>query len=364
MHFRRPRAVLASRLVSDRRPTLADVARVAGVHKATASRALNEATVTRVQPATARRVQAAAKQLGYRPNAYARGLRTRVSRTIGVLLPDIVDPVFPPVVKGIEAALTARGYAAILANTDGDTERERAAFDSLLARQVDGLIVAGSDHLLEALTQSAADGTPVVSLTRAGHGGQFVSTVTADSAAGVEAVIDHLVALGHRRIAALTVPTPPNGSAGSARGGAALGRYATLFRAAARARGLTDEQCPIVAAPGGDVAAGTQGMRQLLRCCPQLTAVAAQNDLLAVGALRELRTAGLVCPDHISVIGCNDIPLATELTPALSTVRLPGQQHGVVAAETILGTIGSTAPARHLLLPVTLVARQSCGPAR
>src|SRR2546426_1544172 len=124
------------------RPTLADVAQRAGVHKATASRALNERTRGEVNSDTVRRVLAAARSLGYTPNALARGLRTARTSTVGVLLPDLTNPLFPPIVRGIEDVLSAHGYTALLANTDNDAAKERTAFTTLRSRQVDGFIVA------------------------------------------------------------------------------------------------------------------------------------------------------------------------------------------------------------------------------
>ncbi|WP_369813378.1 LacI family DNA-binding transcriptional regulator, partial [Yonghaparkia sp. Soil809] len=127
------------------RPTIDDVARLAGVHKATVSRALNQRTERLVGRDTVLRVREAAESLGYVPNVMARGLRTDSSMTIGVVIPDLTNPLFPPIVRGIESHLQSRGYTALLANTDENESGERVAIASLLDRRVDGLII-GSGH--------------------------------------------------------------------------------------------------------------------------------------------------------------------------------------------------------------------------
>src|SRR6266849_1009651 len=139
----------------DRPATLRDVAAAARVHPATASRALNPETRILVSEDTARRVTDAAAALGYRPNTVARSLRTRRSHSVGVLIPDLNNPLFPPIVRGIEDRLAAAGYVALIGNTDGDAERERMLFEQMRARHVDGLVLATA-HLRSPLLAEAA----------------------------------------------------------------------------------------------------------------------------------------------------------------------------------------------------------------
>src|SRR5450755_3760521 len=146
--------------------TLRDVARRAGVHPATASRALSPETRLLVSDATAQRVVEAAAALGYRPNAVARSLRTRRSHTIGVLIPDLNNPLFPPMVRGLEDRLAADGYVALIGNTDGDEERERVIFEQMRARHVDGFVLATA-HLRSPLLLAAAKADlPIVLMNR------------------------------------------------------------------------------------------------------------------------------------------------------------------------------------------------------
>src|ERR671919_2480884 len=147
--------------------TLRDVARVAGVHPATVSRALNEETRALVNEETARRVLKAAERLGYQPNPIARGLKTSRSYTIGVVVPDLRNPIFPPMARGIEDRLEPAGYTSLLANTDNDPEREQLSFDALRARQVDGYITASARREHPLLVELASGGAPLVLVNRA-----------------------------------------------------------------------------------------------------------------------------------------------------------------------------------------------------
>src|ERR1700729_2598838 len=153
----------------DRPATLRDVAAAAGVHPATASRALSPETRILVSEETAARVLAAAEELGYRPNTVARSLRTRRSHSVGVLIPDLNNPLFPPIVRGIEDRLAAAGYVALIGNTDGDAERERMLFEQMRARHVDGLVLA-TVHLGDPLlAESGRADLPVVLMNRLGR---------------------------------------------------------------------------------------------------------------------------------------------------------------------------------------------------
>ena len=180
--------------------TLRDVARVAGVHPGTVSRALNPETRGLVNERTAQRVLAAAKELGYRPNPIARGLRTNRSNTIGVLVPDLMNPLFAAVVRGIEDGLRDGGYTPLIANTDNDPERERVAFDAMRARQVDGFIAATArrDHWL--LADEIVSGATVVLVNRRVDS-DAIPAVTGDDHEGIRLAVEHLAELGHRRIA-------------------------------------------------------------------------------------------------------------------------------------------------------------------
>ena len=175
-------------------PTLRDVAKLANVHPGTVSRALNPHTRRMVNAETARRVLEAAERLGYRPNPIARGLKTNRSHTIGVLVPDLTNPLFPPIVRGIQDVLERAGYTPLIANTDNDPDRERNDFEAMRARQVDGVITATArlDHSL--LDEMAADGLPIVLVNRRLDDGPLPSA-TVDDHAGALMAVRHLIEL-------------------------------------------------------------------------------------------------------------------------------------------------------------------------
>ena len=335
-----------------RRATIEDVARLAEVHKATVSRALNARTEHHVGRETVERVRAAAEKLGYVPNAMARGLRTANSMTIGVILPDLTNPLFPPMVRGIEDFLQPRGYTALLANTDDHEATETLATRSLLARRVDGLIVASGHSDFTALGEAREAGLPTVLLNRDAGSLRF-PLVTGDDATGVEEAVAHLAELGHRDI--LHLAGPPRLSTSTTRRNA--------FEAAcARIPGMRHR---VVEVEALTIDAGYRAMDAMLASdVDRPTAIVAGNDLLALGVLRSLRAHELECPGEVSVVGFNDMLFAADFTPPLTTVRVPTLQMGAEAARMLLEIIETgEEPTEPLCLPVSLVIRGSTGPA-
>ncbi|MFE2044919.1 LacI family DNA-binding transcriptional regulator [Streptomyces sp. NPDC059477] len=339
----------------NKRPTIADVAALAGVHKATASRALGPSTSALVNAATARRVRQAAEQLGFTPNSAARSLRTNRSFTVGVLLPDLTNPLFPPIVRGIEEALGPRGYTALLANTDNDEAKERAGFDALRGRQVDGFIVATARREHALLDRARAAGVPIVLVNRRTDD-RLLPWVAGDDATGMTLAVEHLAGLGHRAIG--HVAGPSSMSTGVIR--------AQAFRAAAEAAGIGPGAAPVVESEAYTVAAGERATRDLLDRYPATTAICAGNDLIALGALRAARARGLRCPADLSLVGFNDMQFADEFQPPLTTVHVPHLDLGAEAARLLLEQLDSneeqgtpTPLAKTVLLPVRLVVRAS-----
>jgi LacI family transcriptional regulator len=317
---------------SDQPVTLKDVAREAGVHPATASRALNPGTIELVSGETATRIRAAADALGYRPNAVARSLRTRRSDTIGVLIPDLTNPLFPPIVRGIEDRLAANGYIALIGNTDSDDERERLVFERMRARHVDGIVTATAHLNSPLLAEAVADRLPVVLVNRAADGYGF-PCVSADNERGIGLVVEHLLALGHRRIG--HIAGPQDTSTG-------LSRYRG-FADAMRAHGVDPDPRLVAYASAYSLDEGERCCRELLAADPGCTAIAAANDMLAVGCYTAIESASLNCPKDISVVGFNDMPFIDRLKPPLTTVSFPHYQVGTEAGRLILEQIAATA---------------------
>ena len=185
--------------------TLRDVAARAGVHPATASRALNPETRLLVKEDTARRVLEAAELLGYHPNPVARSLRTRRSHTVGVIIPDLTNPLFPPIVRGLEDRLAAAGFVALIGNTDGDGERERLVFEQMRARHADGIVLATAHLSDPLLAEAARTGLPVVLVNRMAQDHSLPS-VSVDNESGMRMAVAHLIGQGHRQIAHIAGP--------------------------------------------------------------------------------------------------------------------------------------------------------------
>lgn len=332
-------------------PTIHDLAQHLGVHKSTVSRAMDPARRHLISTELLQRVEAAARELGYRPNRAAAALSTGRSRTIGVLLPDITNPVFPPILRGIEDALDGDGYFALLANTSGRDDAAQTAVERMQAQRVEGFLVATAvrdDTWLEGLRKS---GARIVLVNRTDGRGELPAVIS-DDMLGMRLAVDHLVALGHRRIAHLA--GPGSFSTGLSR---RIG-----FEQALRAQAL--EPAAVAECAAYSVEAGHAAMLPLCtrkRGKLPFSAVVAANDLIALGALQALRERGIAVPGEVSVIGHNDMPLLDQVSPPLSSVRIQHYEMGYRAARLLLeqlrGTPGSVEAT--VVLRPTLVVRGS-----
>jgi LacI family transcriptional regulator len=333
-------------------PTLRNVAAMAGVHAATASRALNPKTRPLVNAGTARKVLRAAEALGYQPNPIARSLKTARSSTVGLVIPDLTNPLFPPIVRGIEDVLGPAGYNAWIVNTDNDPDREKAQIDSLCSRQVEGLIVATARLEHPLLTRLHAQGMNLVLVNRRVEG-LDIPSITPDDSAGIAMAVQHLVDLGHQRIAHLAGPQTT--STGVIRSRA--------FRHAVLDHGLDADPSLVVCCESWTETEGARALRTLLDAGTAFTAVVAGNDLIALGCYDVFAERGIRCPEDVSVVGFNDMPFLDKLRPPLTTVRVPHYEIGAEAGRMLLDTIEE--PGRHprsVLLPPSLVVRQSTTP--
>lgn len=329
--------------------TLRDVARVARVHPSTASRALNSETRSLVNSQTVKRVLAAAEELGYQPNSLARGLKLNRTFTIGMLLPDLTNPLFPPMVRGIEDRLAKAGYTLVLSNTDNDDDKERSTLDGMLLRRVDGLVLATARREFPLLDEILAADMPAVMINRTAEDAR-VSGVTPDDHAGMALALRHLVERGHRRIAHI---------AGTQAVSTGLARY-QAFVSWCQSEGIPFDGNLVVFADWFREDSGLKACRELLARGEEFTAIVAANDLIALGCYEALREQGLGVPHDVSVIGYNDIPFCDKVAPALTTVRTPKYQMGVKSAELLLETMEDrdTTPVSLRLSP-QLVERES-----
>jgi LacI family transcriptional regulator len=342
----------APKIVRVSAPTLRDVAQMAGVHPATASRALNPQTRPLVNADTARKVLRAAESLGYQPNPIARSLKTARSSTVGLVIPDLTNPLFPPIVRGIEDVLTPVGYSAWIVNTDNDPAREETHVESLRSRQVEGLIIATARRNHPLLVRLHQMGVRMVLVNRRVDGLELPS-VTADDAAGISMAVTHLAALGHTRIAHLAGPQQTSTGVTRAR----------AFRHAVRDLGLDDDPALIVECGYWSETEGAQSLRQLLDAGTTCTAIVAGNDLIALGCYDVFAERGMRCPDDMSVVGFNEMPFLDKMNPPLTTVSIPHYELGSEAARLLLDTIDDPDRLpRSVLLAPSLVVRASTAP--
>jgi DNA-binding LacI/PurR family transcriptional regulator len=339
---------------SGRRATIRDVAALAGVSHQTVSRVINGSS--KVTESTRERVLGAIRELSYVPSPMARGLISNRTRSLGMVSAEISDHSFAEAVAGAEAETRKRGYYLIVASVEDESrDDERGYLRLMLARRVEGLIIARPSVPLssEQLLPAVAAGVPLVAIGSSELPGFTV--VDVDNVDGGRQATAFLVAQGHRRIATITGPHEWPSAQARLEG----------YRKALRAGRIAADRSLVETSPDWGLEAGQAAMKRLLERATPFTALFAQSDLIALGAMRELRARGLRVPDDVSVVGYDDIPVAEFVHPALTTVRQPIRGVGAVAARIVLDRLasedardGDSGPQRHLL-PAELVVRET-----
>ncbi len=330
------------------RPTIQDVARRAGVSRQTVSRVLNNKG--EVRPETRERVLAAIEELNYRPNAVARSMVRGHTCTLGCIAPSLTDFTFASIIEGAQAEARRLGYF-ILTGSAPTEQAVESLLEEFLHRQVDGLMVFNpyADGRFRYLLPLIENGTPVVYLGNTSRG-EPVSSVRCDDPDGGFQATRYLLELGHTAIA--TITGPPNEEC--------VGDRLNGYRRTLEENGLSVDDRRIVS---GDWSAlsGYRATRSLLEAGVPFTAIFAQNDQMAIGAIRALREAGLQVPRDVSVIGFDDIPLASYFDPPLTTLRQPMAELGEQAARLLISALRQSTPIlEQLLLPACVVERASC----
>ncbi len=336
--------------MTDRRPpaTIREVAQRAGVSTATVSRVL--AGIGNPKPATAAAVLAAAEAVAYRPSGVARSLRMKRTSTLGLIVTDIQNPFFPELVQAADLAARGLGYSILLGSGAYDEQRAMHYLNLMVDRRVDGLIISSSQVSDASWKWLLASPVPVV-VANAEMGDLPVTVVTSDNEGGARLAAQHLVELGHRRIAYIRGLDSYTADAPRLEG----------FRAVVREAGLPAADTPELPSDGlfegGEVAT-----TELLSRRTDVTAIACYNDITAIGALRALRTAGRRVPADISVVGLDDIAAASWVVPALTTVAQQKSEMGRLAVERLIAAIEDPAgavPPETIRLPMTLRVRES-----
>ncbi len=331
------------------RSNIKDIARIADVHPSTVSRVLNPETRSMVSEALAEEILRIAEELGYRRNPLASGLRTRKTFTVGIVIPDLTNPVFPPIVRSAEQTLDGAGYIAILADSGSRERREAEIIENMRTRDVDGLILATATRRDPVVDTCVEQGIPVVLVNRT-VSRHHVPAVVNDDELGIELALEHLVGLGHEHVA--YIGGPQTTSTG-------YGRY-HAFTKSAKKLGVNVDKDLIVNATAFSETAGAAALDALLDRGKHLTAVLTANDLLALGCYDALDAQGLRCPQDVSITGFNDMPYVDRMDPPLTTLRIAHDALGVQAAQLLLERIEDPeAPAEERRLAPELIVRGS-----
>lgn len=328
--------------------TIADVAKRAGVSKMTVSRVINDSGY--ISPETRERVQQAIEELGYIPNALARSLRFKQTRTIGLILTDITNPFFTTIARSVEDAASEQGFSVIFCNTDEDEEHEAEYVNVLMRKQVDGLLLVPTNCYSESIPFLQSQTVPFVVLDRRIPETQ-VDVVRCDSETGAHTLTQHFLDLGHRQLAILSGPREVT---------SAVDRVAGFQRAIQEA-GLPPDATRVIYGLF-TVDGGYRSAQELLAMdAPPPTAIFAANNFIAIGALKALREHGLRVPDDVSLGAFDDLPASINADPFLTVVEQPAYDMGLQATRLLLARMAGTLPpdAQEIILPTKLIIRKS-----
>lgn len=325
-------------------PTLKDVAKRAGTSVSIVSYVLNGKK--KVKDSTYGRIMEAVKEVGYVPNQLAVALKTRKTYTIGVIVPDISNQFFPEIVKGIEDKVQQKNYSIILCNTDNDAKREEKYINTLVSKEIDGIIFIGTSKVERALENKTK--LPVVLVDRR-TGDQYIS-VSTDNVKGGYLATEHLIKKGRRNIVLLTGPT-----------------YIKTFadRIAGHKKALEDYDLPykesqIRQCEEFCTSGGYQAVQDLIVSKQNFDGIFAANDLIAFGAIRALQENQFAIPKDVSIVGYDDIFLSSIIMPALTTIHQPQYEMGEYAATLMLKIIAKKEiDDREIFLEPTLIERET-----
>ncbi len=325
-----------------------DIASLARVSTATVSHVINQ--TAHVSSELTERVMRAIRELNYHPNAMARSLRTRQSRTVGMVVPSITNPFFPAVVRGVEDVLSQEGYTLLLGNSDYDIQKEEAYYHTFSAKRVDGLVLEITPtQPPQYFWRHKWDETPVVCIDRVypAVGGD---AVLVDNLAGSYEAVCHLLEAGHRRIGVITGPQQM----------LMAGRRLRGYKRALRAFGVAIDP-ELVREGHFDVQSGYEQAKALLGLGGRPTALFVSNGLMTLGALRAILEFGLRCPEDIALVSFDDLDGFELMRPSITAVAQPVYQMGSTAARMLVNRISGklTGPPRRRLLKTKLIIRES-----
>jgi LacI family transcriptional regulator len=303
---------------------------------------------------TRQKVERAIRKLKYRPNVLAQSLISKQTKAIGVVITDITNPFFTTLVRGVEDSANKRGFNTILCNSDEDCEKQRSYIEVLLQKRIDGILIAPSDRSERQIQDLQREKTPFVLIDRRIDGIK-ADTVMGDSLGGAEKVVEHLIKLGHRRIALI------NGPLGVSTAKDRLEGYKNCLRK----HGIAVEEA-LIKVGQFERGSGYEKTLELMCMNPPPTAIFACNNFLALGAIRALREKGVRIPEDVALVSFDDIEIASVIHPFLTAVTQPAYTIGTIATEILIdrieGRIGKDSDSgKTVVLQTELIVRESCG---
>ncbi|MBN1315022.1 MAG: LacI family DNA-binding transcriptional regulator [Anaerolineales bacterium] len=333
--------------------SIKDIARAAGVSHSTVSRALSKSSLVNAE--TRERIIKLAAEMGYSPHSLARSLVMGRTRSIGLVITTITDPFIAEVVQGIEDAAQNHGYTVVLCSSRGESSREMNAVDTLRSKRVDGVIVTSSRVGALYLEHLERIGVPVVLINNHNEqSGPYTFSIGVDNQHGGRIATDHLISLGHRRIAYITGPASHSDD---------LARLAG-YRQALEEAGIPFD--PSLVVPGtGRTGGGERALPLLMRINTPPTAAFCYNDMTAIGLMQSAAALKMAIPQDLAIVGFDDIPFASYIKPALTTVAQLKAEMGLQATEMVLALIGAKAENmngfENRSIKAELIVRESSG---
>ncbi|WP_053572618.1 LacI family DNA-binding transcriptional regulator [Caballeronia cordobensis] len=338
------------------RPRLSEVAALAGVSTATVSRALSNPE--KVKGPTRERIMQAIAQLGYVPDGAARALALGRARMVGAIVPTLDNAIFARAVQGLQSTLSGAGYQLLISAHEYSLSTETEAARALLERAVDALVLVGAEHAHETWDMVRSSRIPVlITWTNAAAASEILITTAPligfDNRLIGKLAAEHLLSLGHRTFGMISGITRHNDRARHRLDG---------FRTELAEAGVRLPDANVIEQPFG-FDGGRAGLKHLMQLRPRPTAVFCGNDVLALGALFEAQSLGIGVPETLSIVGCDNLPISSQITPGLSTVLLPTYELGQRAALTLIDWLTTGRPPADVCLPIELVVRGTSGPA-
>lgn len=329
--------------------TITDVAKWAGVSPVTVSRVINDAPHVNLK--TRARVEEAIRELGYVPNAAAASLRSKRTRSLALILPDVTNTFWTTVARGVEDTAQSRGYSVFLCNADENLAKQARYLEFVTGQRVDGVVIAPCDRNAGNLARLRDRDITTVVIDRCIDGWE-TDTVRGDSLSGAYALVKHLISLGHRRIAIIS--GPHNTSTAEDR--------VTGYRVALAEAGIAPDS-QLIRHGEFRTTSGEELAYRLLSEQPRPTAIFAANNAIAMGVIDAAAQRGLQIPQDLALVCFDDLPSISHLFPFLTVVVQPAYEMGVNAAQLLLSRLDAVAPLdpRHVVLPARIIVRHSCG---